>query len=64
MKNENKKLKKNDILGYFHCKKCVENKLKPTIECGWTPKGLQVRCYTHDINIINMDFMGHKVRIH
>lgn len=63
MKNQISKLKENEIEMYFHCSECNEENSKPYIECGFTPKGLQVRCITHNINIIKFDFMGNKVKV-
>ena len=30
------------------------------LECGWTDLGFQVWCKRHDINILHVDFEGHK----
>lgn len=58
---------KNEIQAFFHCKKCVEElpeDMSPQafiyIEAGWTTEGFQVWCLRHDLNIIHMDFEGHK----
>jgi hypothetical protein len=58
---------KNEIQSFFHCKKCIEQKpeyMSPQefihIEAGWTTEGFQVWCLRHDINIIHMDFEGHR----
>ena len=58
---------KNEILQFFHCKVCGETihpGMSPSeyqdIEVGWTDKGLQVWCKRHDINIVHIDFEGHR----
>lgn len=55
---------KNDdkIVGFFHCKKCVDENKRPSLECGWTKKGFQVRCYIHNRNLIHIDLLGQKIR--
>ena len=61
-----------DIQAYFHCAKCLEEwktekgeNVTPQqysrVQAGWTPKGLQVWCFRHNLNIINIDFKGQKV---
>lgn len=63
------KVQGNDIGMFFHCKSCVDKRpdnLSPrewvAIEVGWTQKGLQVWCVRCEKNIINLDFLGQKVR--
>lgn len=58
----------NQITAFFHCAQCMREKPDGTsprewvrLEAGWTPKGLQVWCMRHDLNIINIDLLGHKV---
>jgi hypothetical protein len=58
-----------EIEAYFHCKKCLEEKpadVTPQewskVQAGWTKKGLQVWCFRHELNIINLDFEGKKVK--
>jgi hypothetical protein len=56
----------NEIVGYFHCRKCLkvyfEKQLKCSpadyqrLEVGWTPTGIQVWCKRHDSNVISIDF--------
>lgn len=60
---------KNKIGMFFHCKKCLEELPKGVsprdyirIEAGWTEKGFQIWCIRHELNVINVDFMGQKVR--
>lgn len=49
----------NQILLYWHCKKCLEENAHPQLlEAGWTKIGFQVRCRRHDLNIVNVDFQG------
>ena len=60
-----------DIRSYVHCGRCVEEiKAKSpetrghspqTYAClsvGFTPLGLQVWCYRHNINVVHIDFEG------
>lgn len=67
--DKTKPQEKNDITAFFHCKDCIEEKpdnISPRefirVEVGWTKLGLQVWCVRHDKNIINLDFMGQKVK--
>ena len=57
----------NEIVQFFHCKRCGENippGISPSdhqeIEVGWTKIGFQVWCKRHDLNIVHIDFEGHK----
>jgi hypothetical protein len=57
----------NEIAMFFHCARCVFEKpaeVAPRdwmrLEAGWTARGLQVWCVRHDINIVHIDFEGHK----
>ena len=57
----------NEIVQFFHCKKCGENippGMSPSdyqdIEVGSTEIGFQVWCKRHDMNIVHIDFQGHK----
>lgn len=52
----------NEIQLYFHCRKCIKEKLSSNIAVGWTELGIQVWCETHEINIIHIDFEGVKHR--
>ena len=60
---------KKPIIGlFFHCSKCIKSIPKgmsprkwARLEVGWTKKGLQVWCQRHEINVINLDFLGRKV---
>ena len=66
---------KNRIIQFVHCTKCVdeldksEDEFKGSprdfakIEVGFTKKGIQVWCITHDINIAHFDLCGNKVQI-
>jgi hypothetical protein len=54
---------------FFHCKQCVAERpddVTPEqfsrLSVGWTDVGVQVWCFRHDINVVNLDFMGQKVR--
>jgi len=57
----------NEIELYLHCKKCLEE-LPPEfsprewaqLEVGWTRAGIQVWCKRHELNVMHMDFQGHK----
>ncbi len=62
-----KPVTRNQIQIFFHCKKCIKELPPDTspqqfvhIEAGWTTEGFQVWCLRHDLNIIHMDFEGHK----
>lgn len=51
----------NDIGAFIHCKKCMEEAPDyQQLEVGWTEQGLQVWCPIHDMNIIHIDFEGHR----
>jgi len=57
----------NEIRLYMHCRKCSDEKpegIAPrdwaTTETGWTKLGFQVWCKRHDLNIVHVDFEGHK----
>jgi hypothetical protein len=58
----------NDIVSFFHCSKCIEeipNGMSPAeysnLGVGWTKAGVQVVCNRHNLNVVNLDFMGQKV---
>lgn len=53
----------NEIVGYWHCKKCRDEDLPQCISVGWTPKGIQVWCETHNENVRHIDFLGKQVGI-
>lgn len=53
---------------YIDCKRCLLEKpadVSPAewarLSVGWTPKGLQVWCVRHNLNVIHVDFEG---RVH
>ncbi len=50
----------NDIGAFIHCKKCLQGECNQRLEVGWTEQGLQVWCRRHDMNIIHIDFEGHR----
>lgn len=63
----------NQIAMYLHCVLCVhewvhEWSLGGTVSpaeaarlaVGWTPRGLQVWCERHKVNVCNIDFEGHR----
>lgn len=57
----------NEIKMFFHCANCFGDMPDGTspsewssLEAGWTELGLQVRCKRCDLNIIHIDFEGHK----
>lgn len=52
---------------YFHCRLCMESLPKGMSpqqwcdnEVGYTELGLQVWCKRHQVNVIHVDFEGHK----
>lgn len=56
------------IFQYMHCAKCLKEMpagVSPQtwsrLEVGWTPQGIQVWCKRHDINVLDLDFLGQKV---
>lgn len=58
---------KSSIQAYMHCGNCLNKRpleVSPAewvrLEAGWTPAGLQIRCQRCDLNIIHIDFEGHK----
>lgn len=59
------------ISQFLHCRKCVEEWKAGVPEAqgqspasyarqsaGFTPKGLQIICLRHDLNIVHIDFQG------
>jgi hypothetical protein len=57
----------NEIVAFFHCMKCLDEKPDGTsprewaqLEVGFTPIGLQVWCKRHELNILHIDFEGLK----
>ena len=53
----------NEIVGYWHCKKCCDEDLPQRISVGVTAKGIQVWCETHNGNVRHIDFLGQQVGI-
>ncbi|MAH47432.1 hypothetical protein CMI37_16530 [Candidatus Pacearchaeota archaeon] len=58
---------------FLHCGLCLEEwrlhhagKISPKGYCrqqaGWTKQGIQVWCNRHDVNILHVDFGGHRRR--
>ena len=61
---------KNRIIQFVHCTKCIDElddddspRDNANYEVGFTKKGIQVWCITHDINIAHFDLCGNKVQI-
>jgi len=57
----------NQIGMFLYCAHCIKDKpngISPrqwvSLEVGWTKQGLQIRCRRCDLNIIHIDFEGHK----
>ena len=57
------------IVAFMHCGKCLNELLAgesprsyASLEFGWTPKGFQLWCKRHEMNVINTDLQGNKVR--
>jgi hypothetical protein len=64
----------NVILSYMHCGLCLseiqqgatdsDNPPSPAeyqqLEVGWTKIGLQVWCKRHNVNVVHIDFEGHR----
>ncbi len=53
----------NEILSYWHCKKCCAEKSPQRMSVGWTPKGIQVWCETHNENVQHIDLLGQQVAV-
>lgn len=60
--------KTNEIVTFFHCKNCIEDRPKGTsprqwgsLEVGWTPHGFQVWCKRCEMNVTHVDFGGAKL---
>ncbi len=53
----------NEIVGYWHCKKCCDEDLPQSISVGWTPKGIQAWCETHKENVQHIDLLGQQVAV-
>ncbi len=58
---------KNSIEMYFHCSECLKEKPKDQspqdyrrYDVGFTTRGIQVWCCRHELNIVHIDFEGHK----
>jgi hypothetical protein len=57
----------NEITAYAHCGLCLDE-LPPDqspmeyarLNVGMTPVGFQVWCVRHDVNVLHIDFEGHK----
>ena len=57
----------NEIIHYHHCSLCMDE-LPPNTspaeyaryQSGFTPRGIQVWCTRHDVNIMHVDFEGQK----
>ena len=63
----------NEIGSFFHCGLCLEEWKKSyqgivspkeyaRQQAGWTRQGLQLWCNRHEVNIIHIDFGGHRMR--
>ena len=65
----------NEIQMFIHCRKCLEEyqagvpeaqglspKEYADTQAGWTKQGLQVWCNRHEVNVVHIDFGGHKMR--
>ena len=57
----------NHIGMYLHCSRCVRERpphISPAnwaaLSVGWTPRGLQVWCERHSMNVCHIDFEGSK----
>jgi hypothetical protein len=62
----------NQIGAFVHCALCLKQFYETAegagqspaeyarLSVGWTPRGIQVWCERHDVNVLNIDFEGHK----
>ena len=55
------------IVAFFHCRKCLDSlpagrspRDWASLEVGFTKRGLQVWCKRHELNVIHIDFEGHR----
>lgn len=55
------------ITAYMHCKQCLDElpdgvspKDWARTQTGWTPRGIQIWCNRHEINVCNIDFQGYQ----
>lgn len=57
------------ISQYLHCARCIEEWQRgeahgkspqsySRLSVGFTPQGLQVICFRHDLNVVHIDFEG------
>ena len=66
---------KKEIVAFIHCGLCVVEYKDRTakgelegispgdfqrLEIGWTEPGFQVWCRRHDVNVLHIDFQGHR----
>ncbi len=64
---------RNELVAFLHCGLCgmevaekkeageeISQKEYARLEVGLTPKGLQVWCVRHDVNVAHIDFEGQK----
>ena len=65
----NVKKNKADVSSWIHCGECLDEYkamknpgVSPaeyqTTQAGWTKAGLQVWCWRHNRNVVNIDFNG------
>lgn len=59
--------KELSISSYIHCTKCLAEKPDNTSPSNWarlaiglTKEGLQVWCKRHEMNVVHIDFQGHR----
>jgi len=59
----------SQITAFMHCGKCLEElpaghspRSYASLEFGWTKAGFQLWCKRHEMNVLNADLMGNKVR--
>lgn len=61
----------NEIAMFMHCSMCLNEwkgqggvgespKTYSRLSVGWTPKGMQVWCDRHEVNVLHVDFEGAK----
>ena len=60
----------NQIAVYIHCGMCIEEwgagprteapATFARLNAGWTKAGLQIWCQRHDVNVLHIDFEGHR----